>query len=143
MADRVQESIVVEADVATVLETVASFDDYPEWQDEMKAAETLETDENGWGTKARFTVDAKVLSATFTLTYEYTETSMSWTLVEGDKLTQNDGSYELKDLGDGRTEVTYTLEVGLSVPLPGMVRRRAAKQIVGSGLKGLKQRVET
>lgn len=143
MADRVQESIVVQADVATVLETVASFDDYPEWQDEMKAAETLETDENGWGTKARFTVDAKVLSATFTLTYEYTETSMSWTLVEGDKLTQNDGSYELKDLGDGRTEVTYTLEVGLSVPLPGMVRRRAAKQIVGSGLKGLKQRVET
>jgi ribosome-associated toxin RatA of RatAB toxin-antitoxin module len=143
VADRVQESIVVEADVATVLETVASFDDYPEWQDEMKAAETLETDENGWGTKARFTVDAKVLSATFTLEYEYTETSMSWTLVEGDKLTKNDGSYELKDLGDGRTEVTYTLEVGLSVPLPGMVRRRAAKQIVGSGLKGLKQRVET
>lgn len=142
MADRVQESIVVDADVATVLETVASFDDYPQWQDEMSAAETLETDENGWGTLARFTVDAKVLTATFVLAYDYTDTSMSWHLVEGDKLTTNDGSYELVDLGDGRTEVTYTLEVGLAVPLPGMVRRRAAKQIAASGLRGLKRRVE-
>lgn len=143
MADSVQDSIVVNADPDTVLDVVADFDSYPEWQEEMVEGTVLETGADGRGTKARFVIDAKVVRATLVLAYRYTATSMSWALVESDKLRRNDGSYVMEDLGDGRTRVTYALEVELGVPLPGLVRRQAAKRIVDSGLKGLKTRVES
>jgi len=143
VADSVQDSIVVNADPDTVLDVVADFSSYPEWQDEMIEGAVLETGPDGRGTKARFVVDAKVVRATLVLAYTYTPTSMSWKLVESDRLRRNDGSYVLEDLGDGRTKVTYALEVEVGVPMPGMMRRQAAKRIVDSGLKGLKSRVES
>ena len=51
------------------------------------------------------------------------------------------GRYRLAEDG-GTTEVTYTLSVDLSVPLPGMLKRRAEKRIMDQALTGLKRRVE-
>jgi hypothetical protein len=53
-----------------------------------------------------------------------------------------DGSYQLAPRGDA-TEVTYRLAVELSIPMIGMLRRRAEKVIIDSALKGLKERVES
>lgn len=142
MADTVTDSIVVDADVDTVLEIVADFAAYPSWQRDISEAEVLETDEDGWGTRARFVVDARVLTAELVLDYTYGDSSMSWVLSSSDQLTKNDGSYQLADRGDGTTEVTYRLEVETKVAVPSIIRRRAARHIVESGLAGLKARVE-
>jgi hypothetical protein len=53
------------------------------------------------------------------------------------------GSYTLEPAGDGTTRVTYRLDVALGMPLPGLVRRQAARQIVRSALDDLKRRVES
>lgn len=142
MADRVQERIVVRSGPDAVLEVLADFERYPEWQPEFREAEILETDQDGWGTRVRFVVDAKVLQARFTLAYTYPDGNLHWTLVEGDQLRRNDGSYDLTDLGDGTTEVVYSLEVEPSVPLPGMLRRQAAKRIASGALQGLQRRLD-
>jgi len=142
VAETVSDSIVVAADVDTVLEVVADFEAYPSWQRDIKEAEILATDDDGWATRARFVVDARILTAELVLDYTYTDTSMSWVLSSSDQLTRNDGSYELADRGDGTTEVTYTLEVETKVAVPSAIRRRAARHIVDSGLAGLKARVE-
>jgi hypothetical protein len=76
------------------------------------------------------------------LDYTYTDTSMEWVLVEGDGVRRNDGRYDLRDLGDGTTEVTYALEVEPAVPVPGLIRRKAAKRIIDGALAGMKRRVE-
>ena len=52
-----------------------------------------------------------------------------------------DGSYVLT-AGRGATTVTYTLAVDTSLPMIGLVRRRAEKTIVDGALRGLKRRVE-
>jgi hypothetical protein len=44
-------------------------------------------------------------------------------------------------VGSG-TEVTYTLSVELSIPMIGMLRRKAEKIIIDTALKELKRRVE-
>jgi len=67
---------------------------------------------------------------------------VSWTYVEG-TLQDLAGSYTLEPTGDGTTRVIYRLEVDLGMPLPGLVRRQAAKQIVRSALGDLKRRVES
>lgn len=53
-----------------------------------------------------------------------------------------DGAYELVRRGDGTTEVTYRLAVEISIPMIGMLKRKAEKVIIDTALKGLQKRVE-
>ena len=46
-------------------------------------------------------------------------------------------------LPDGSTEVTYRLAVDISIPMIGMLKRKAEKVIIDTALKGLKKRVES
>ncbi|MGI8874725.1 MAG: SRPBCC family protein [Egibacteraceae bacterium] len=142
MSNTVEDRIVVAADLDAVFDVIADFDAYPDWQAEVKEAQTLQTDADGRGTRVRFLVDARVIKARLVLDYTYTDTSMEWVLVEGDGVRRNDGRYDLRELGDGTTEVTYALEVEPSVPVPGLIRRQAAKRIIDGALAGMKRRVE-
>lgn len=45
---------------------------------------------------------------------------VSWTLVTGDMMKTNNGKWTLKDLGNGKTEVNYNLEVEFKGFLPGL-----------------------
>ena len=54
-----------------------------------------------------------------------------------------DGVYELTGNGDGTTTVVYKLAVDVSIPMIGMIKRKAEKVIVDTALKGLKKRVES
>lgn len=142
MADTVTEQVQVQADPDTVFEVIGDFATYPEWQDEVQEAEVLATDDDGWATRVRFVLDAKIFTTTFVLDYTYTDTTISWTLVDSDTLRRNEGSYTLLDRGDGTTDLTYSLVIEPSVPVPGMLRRRAAKRIVDGALLNVKARAE-
>lgn len=142
MSESVRESIVVTADIDTIMDVIADFDSYPDWQPDFKSVEVLSTDADGWATEVRFVLDAMIMTTTYTLAYSYTENSMSWYLVEGAQVRTVDGNYTLDDLGDGQTRVTYTLEVDPTINVPGILKRKATKKIVDSALKGMKQRVE-
>ena len=63
---------------------------------------------------------------------------VSWTLTQGDMLKAMDGTYLLTDNGDGTTEVVYQLAVDVSIPMIGMIKRKAEKVIVDTALRGLK-----
>ena len=142
MADVVRDSIVITADPDSIMDVIADYEAYPDWQDEIKEAEILETDDDGWGTKVRFKVDATIAVVNYVLSYTYTDTSVSWTIVEGDKVKRKEGSYELTDQGDGTTLVEYDLEVEPGIKVPSMLRKQASKRIVRTALEGLKRRVE-
>ena len=58
------------------------------------------------------------------------------------ELAHLDGSYVLTPKGQG-TEVTYRLAVEVSIPMIGMLKRKAEKVIIDTALKGLKKRVES
>jgi ribosome-associated toxin RatA of RatAB toxin-antitoxin module len=143
MAESVSERVLVRADPDAVLDVITDVEAYPEWQEEVERVEILESDEDGWATRVRFLLDAKVFRTTFVLAYEYGDDWMSWTLVEGDQLRRNDGRYEVHDQGNGMTELVYSLTVEPAMPLPGIVRRRAAKRIVDAALRNVAARVES
>lgn len=152
MTNAVSDSVTVQADPDAVFDVIADFETYPEWQEEIKSVEVLETDEDGWGTKVRFSVDAKIMTTTYVLAYTYADDAgadgsgalaMSWTLVEGDQVRKIDGAYRLEGQGDGTTLVTYDLEVEPAIALPGIMKRKAAQRIVDGALHGMKRRVES
>ncbi len=53
-----------------------------------------------------------------------------------------DGTYVLEPVEQAQTKVTYQLAVDVSVPLLGMLKRKAEKVIIDTALKGLKKQVE-
>src|SRR5579862_5339479 len=113
---------------------IADFESYPEWSTAIKQVTVEETDANGRGTSATFTLDAGVLKDTYTLAYDWDgDDQVDWHLVKGRALKSQDGTYELNEVADG-TEVTYRLAVDLNVPMLGMFKRKAEKVIMDTAL---------
>lgn len=143
MADTVSDRIVVAADPDTIMDVIGDLEAYPDWQDEVIDVEVLASDDDGWPSQARFTVDARITRATYTLAYTYGDTTVAWTLTASDALRRNDGSYELVAQPDGTTQVRYTLDIEPAIPVPGMLRRQFASRVADTALAGLKRRVES
>ncbi|WP_265444083.1 SRPBCC family protein [Flexivirga meconopsidis] len=146
MADSTQSSVVIKASPAQVLDVIADFDAYPEWTGQIKSAEVLSEDADGWPEQVQLTLDAGVIKDTYTLDYTWDVVEdgtgvVSWTLVKSTILKELDGVYRLVADGAG-TRVTYELTVDVSIPVIGMLRRKAEKTIIDTALKGLKKRVE-
>ena len=146
MADTSTQSIQVHAPLDQVAAVICDFPRYPEWADAIKRVEVLSEYEDGYAAEVRFVIDAGVLADDYTLEYSYAEdlSRIEWHLVAPSKTQKSQqGSYDLVKAGDGRTTVTYTLEVELSIGMLGMFRRKDERMIMDTALKQLKQRVET
>ena len=146
MADRTESSIVIDAPPGTVLDVIADFEAYPEWAGEVKRVSVLSEESDGWPDAVEFTLDAGIIKDTYTLRYDWdfdedAVGSVTWSLVRASILRAMDGSYTLAQRGDG-TVVTYRLTVDLTIPMVGMLKRKAEKTIVDTALKELKKQVE-
>lgn len=142
MADRESAETVVEAPADTVMAVIVDFPSYPEWAANIREVEVLETDDAGRGTRVWYRVDARVLEVEYTLAYTYHDDRLTWALVEGAQIDQLDGEYLLTREDETTTRVRYTLEVDVAFPLPGFLKKRAAKQILETGLGDLRRRAE-
>ena len=143
MADQTTSSIVIDATAAEVMAVIADFPAYPEWAQGMKQAEVVEEGADGRADKVHFELEATPIKDSYTLAYDWQgDSAVRWNLVEGKMLKAMEGAYELRPSGGG-TEVTYRLAVDLSIPMIGMLRRKAEKVIIDTALKGLKKRVES
>jgi ribosome-associated toxin RatA of RatAB toxin-antitoxin module len=144
MAEHAEGSTEVVATPAEVMAVVADFEAYPDWVGNLEEVEVLARDRHGRGTRVAFRLGTPLGDQSYTLAYRYRprHAGVDWTYVEG-TLEDLAGSYTLEPAGDGVTRVTYRLEVALGMPLPGLVKRQAAKQIVRSALADLKRRVES
>ncbi|MBA3719427.1 MAG: SRPBCC family protein [Nocardioidaceae bacterium] len=144
MADQTTSDITVDADAASVMAVIADFSSYPEWATGVKQAEVLEDGPDGRPAQVRFLLDAAPIKDEYTLAYEWdADRQVTWTLVKGKVLKGMDGAYVLDQAADGETTVTYRLAVDVSIPMIGMLRRKAEKVIIDAALKGLKKRVES
>ncbi len=141
MGQKVTETALIAAPIDTVWTTIIDLEAYPSWAEGVVEAEVLETTDEGYPERARFLVDANVAEVRYTLRYSYEDYDVRWELVEGDTISQLDGSYELWD-EDGGTGVRYSLEADIDLPVPGFIKKRAARQIIEQGLHGLKERAE-
>ncbi len=144
MTDTASERIRIDAPAERCWDVAVDFESYPEWVRDVKESRILDTDAEGRGTQVEFRAAALGKSIRYILAYDFDDAphSFSWRFVEGDMLRRLDGSYRFEPDGADSTRVHYDLAVELAVPLPGLVKRRAASLIMGSALKELKKQVE-
>ena len=115
-------STEIEAPIDEVYSVAADVEGSPRWQREIKVAECIERDGEGNQVLVHMETDAKVRTLGSEIRFSYEQPSrISWVQEEGD-LKAVEGSWELEDLGEGRTRATYWLEVDLGRVL-GMVIR--------------------
>ena len=135
-------TIIIEAPIAQVAEAIASVGTYPSWSSSMKAVKVLE----GQATKpskVEMSLVSGALRDEAILTFDWSNfpAALTFTLESADLLTAMDGRQELKSIGE-ETEVSYSLTVALSMPVPDMMRHKAEKAVVDQTLKELKAHIE-
>jgi hypothetical protein len=132
------------ADPAAIMEVIADFESYPDWTGSLRSVKVTVPGENGArAQQVAFSMDAGLLKDNYELSYIWAADGMSvsWTLVHGQLQRSQQGSYVLRSTPMG-TEVTYTLAVDLTMPMIGVLRRKAEKVILDTALKELRKRVE-
>ncbi len=143
MAEQTTSSIVIDAPAAAVMDVIADFPAYPQWVQGMKRVEVVVDGPDGRADQVHFELEATPIKDAYTLAYDWRgDDAVRWRLVEGKVLKSMEGAYELSPTGSA-TEVTYRLAVELSIPMIGLLRRKAEKIIIDTALKGLKKRVES
>ena len=142
MADQSTQSITVDAPAADVMAVIADFPSYPQWVAAAKKVEVVESGDDGRARRVHFVLDAGAVKDDYVLDYTWEgDRRVTWTLVQGQMQKRQDGSYTLSE-SDGRTEVSYSITIDLSIPMLGMIKRKAEKVILDTALKELKKRVE-
>jgi ribosome-associated toxin RatA of RatAB toxin-antitoxin module len=143
MADQTSSTIAVAAPPEQVMDVIADFPAYPEWAQGIHVAEVRDTFPDGRAKDVYFELSEGPIKDSYVLTYTWHgNESVDWTLKSGKMMKKLDGTYTLVPRGES-TEVTYKLAVEVSIPMIGMLRRKAEKVIIDAALKGLKKRVES
>jgi ribosome-associated toxin RatA of RatAB toxin-antitoxin module len=135
-------STEIEAPIAVVYEAAADVEASPRWQPEIKVAECLERDGDGNQALVHMETDAKVrrLGSDIRFSYEAPK-RISWVQEDGD-LKSVEGSWELEDLGDGRTRATYRLEVDLGRTLGLLIRGPLVGVLKGQLVNNMPERLK-
>ena len=142
MAQQTESNIVINASAPAVLAVIADLGTYPEWAG-VKQTRVLATFPDGRPREVEMTIDSGPIKDTYTIRYQWHgDREVNWQLSESTVLRDLDGTYLVRDRGDGTSEVTYRLMVDLTIPIIGTIKRKAEKAIIDTALKGLKRRVE-
>ena len=139
MSQKSTSTVIVDAPLADVQGVLFSIESYPEWLTSIKKVDVLERDDQNRVTKAKLSIDAGMMKDRVVLEYDWSgaPSTLTFTMDEADLLTQMDGTYSLKAIEADSTQVTYELEVAVSLPVPAMMITKAQQQTIDTALKEL------
>ena len=144
MSDISTSTVTIQASASEIQEVLANLSAYPSWSTTIKSVNVITTDDQGRATQVQVSVDAGALKDKPTLNYDWSKAPnrLEFSLEDADLLTEMSGAYIIKDNGDDTTDVTYELTVGLSMPVPAVMRQKAEKSTIDLTLKQLKEKLE-
>jgi uncharacterized membrane protein len=103
-------SIEIDAPIDEVWAVLEDVPSHAGWQGFLDVSEALERDDQGRGTLLRFIGDIKIRKIETINRFSYEpQTAVRWEQVKGE-LKSLTGAWLLRDLGDGRTHVTFELD---------------------------------
>jgi carbon monoxide dehydrogenase subunit G len=136
----------IDAPLDEVWAVVADIESAPDWQGGLVSINALEHDGEGRPTLVESENDIKVRTVKTRVRFSYDPpTRLSWVQEKGD-LKSVEGSWELEDLGGGRTRATYTLDSDpgrvLGMVIRGPVEGAVRSLLVNARPGELKTKVE-
>lgn len=104
-----------------IFAAVTRYEDYPQF---LTGCKKVEVERKAPG-QARVKYFSNILGKDLWYLLEHTEDAakgiVTWKLIESDLLKVDSGTWTLKDAGEGKTEVTYAIDIEFKVWVPGPV----------------------
>jgi hypothetical protein len=135
----------IDAPLDRVWEVISDVEHAVNWQAGIKSLVALERDDEGRPTLADTETDARLRTLRIRVRFAYEAPSkLSWQQTKGD-LKSLSGSWELNDLGNGRTGARYWSEVDLGrlgLLVRGPILEVLRTQLAGRRATELKTEIE-
>ena len=110
---------VVDVEINKIYDVLIDYAKYPEFVDGVSAIKVMSQTETS--AKVEYSLNMiKSFKHIINIKQEK-PTRLSWTLDSGDLFKKNDGEWKLKDLGNGKTEVTYSLDIDFKMFAPSSI----------------------
>ena len=144
MSELSSSTVTIDAPAAEVSAILKDLESYPSWSTSIRSVEINERDGSANPVKVTIKVEAGPLKDSVSLNYDWSEApnKISFSLEDANLLTEMTGVYLVKDNGDDTTDVTYQLKVGISMPVPEMMRKKQEEATIQLALAQLKARAE-
>ena len=130
-------SIDIAAPIADILDAIADLENYPSWSPIHKEVEVLERDDNGRPTKARMSASLMGIADEQVLTYEWSDSGVTWDLVESTQQKAQHAEYRLTETEDG-THVDFEMSLDPKIPVPGNLLETGQTSINETATTGLR-----
>lgn len=137
---RASRSIVIDVEPEVLYDIIVDFRKYPEFVKEVTKVRIDSESENQW-TATFFISMIKKLDYSLVLIGER-PLSVTWSLAKKGFMKKNDGAWALKDLGDGKTEATYSAEIDLGLLAPKSIVNMLMSSNFPTMLSAFKKRAE-
>ncbi len=136
----------IDATLKRCYEIAADIENAPKWQKTLEEVEVLERDEEGRALVVETVSDAVVKKVHSQLRFSYDPPGgLSWEQEEGAPKWLI-GSWDLVDLGEGRTKATYKLEADpgrmLNLLMRGPIKDKVKEHVTRGAAEGLKEFAE-
>ena len=110
---------VVDVDINKLFDVLVDYAKYPEFVDGVNEIKVISKSETA--AKVEYSINM-VKNFKYIINIKQAKpTNISWTLDSGDLFKKNDGAWVLKDLGNGKTEVTYSLDLDFKMFAPSSI----------------------
>ena len=134
-------SIVINASMEKVFDTITSYETYPEFLSECKEVKT--TNRKGNEVDVGYRVNlVKTISYTLHMN-EQRPNRIAWSFVKGEYMKDNHGTWLLEAAGEGKTKATYTIEVAVGLLVPKMIINSLVDAGLPKMLDSFKARAES
>lgn len=133
---------VMNAPKEKILAVLKDYESYSEFMDGVSSVKIESRDGNQ--VKAKYDLNV-IKTFSYILNLTENENGVSWTFDSGDIFSVNNGSWELNDLGDGTTEVTYNIEVEIKIKMmgTGMITKKLVNTSLPSMMKSVEKRAQS
>jgi ribosome-associated toxin RatA of RatAB toxin-antitoxin module len=135
----IKRKLIIDAPIDIVFRVIRDFAAYPEF---LTATKSAKERKKGAQILADFSVEV-VKPISYTLRFvEEPPSSLSWSLVEGELMKSNEGSWKLKSLSDSQTEANYSIDISFGWLVPKMIVNEVTKTQLPEMLEAFKERAE-
>ena len=134
-------SITINVPPDKVFDVICDYEKYPEFLPEVK--KVVVNAGQGAIKEVTYTVDIKAKVINYTLKHTGERPGkVAWTMIKGEMMKGNDGTWVLKPSANGGTDATYTIDLRLSSLVPGFIEKALAEQQLPGLMANFKARAE-
>ena len=125
---KVSKTEVFDVAIEDFYNVIIDYASYPDFVDGVDDVDVLEQDDDG--ARVKYSLNL-IKEFTYIMKLKHEKPNrVSWELESGDLFKKSSGSWNMTDLGNGKVEVEYSIDVELKVFAPKMIM----KKLVSSNL---------